>query len=42
MLMLQELLTKSGANQNEGPGYKFDLDCMFSDECDKEPELKVI
>ena len=33
-------LNKGGANQNEGPGYKFDLDCMFSDECDKEPEAK--
>jgi outer membrane protein assembly factor BamC len=33
-------LNKSGANQYEGPGYKFDLDCMFSDECDKEPEAK--
>ena len=31
---------KGGANQNEGPAYKFDLDCMFSDECDKEPEAK--
>ena len=29
-----------GGNKNEGPGYKFDLDCMFSDECDKEPEAK--
>jgi outer membrane protein assembly factor BamC len=33
-------LNKGGANENEGPGYKFDLDCMFSDECDKEPEAK--
>jgi outer membrane protein assembly factor BamC len=33
-------LNKGGANKNEGPGYKFDLDCMFSDECDKEPEAK--
>ena len=33
-------LNKGGANQNEGPAYKFDLDCMFSDECDKEPEAK--
>jgi outer membrane protein assembly factor BamC len=33
-------LNKGGANQYEGPGYKFDLDCMFSDECDKEPEAK--
>ena len=33
-------LNKGGANQYEGPGYKFDLDCMFSDECDKEPEPK--
>ena len=33
-------LGKEGANKNEGPGYKFDLDCMFSDECDKEPEPK--
>ena len=33
-------LNKGGANQNEGPGYKFDLDCMFSDECDKEPEAR--
>jgi len=32
------VLNKGGTNQNEGPGYKFDLDCMFSDECDKEPE----
>ena len=29
-----------GGNKNEGPGYKFDLDCLFSDECDKEPEAK--
>jgi outer membrane protein assembly factor BamC len=34
------VLNKGGANQNEGPGYKFDLDCMFSDECDKEPEAR--
>jgi len=27
-------------NKNEGPGYGFDLDCLFSDECDKEPEAK--
>ncbi len=33
-------LNKGGANKNEGAGYKFDLDCMFSDECDKEPEPK--
>ena len=33
-------LNKGGANQNEGPGYKFDLDCMFSDECDNEPEAR--
>jgi outer membrane protein assembly factor BamC len=33
-------LNKGGANQYEGPGYKFDLDCMFSDECDKEPEAR--
>ena len=33
-------LNKGGANKNEGPAYKFDLDCMFSDECDKEPEAK--
>jgi outer membrane protein assembly factor BamC len=33
-------LNKGGAHQYEGPGYKFDLDCMFSDECDKEPEPK--
>ena len=33
-------LNKGGATKNEGPGYKFDLDCMFSDECDKEPEAK--
>ncbi|MDC0931632.1 outer membrane protein assembly factor BamC [Methylophilaceae bacterium] len=33
-------LNKGGTNKNEGPGYKFDLDCMFSDECDKEPEAK--
>ena len=31
---------KGGANKNEGSAYKFDLDCMFSDECDKEPEPK--
>jgi outer membrane protein assembly factor BamC len=31
---------KGGANKNEGSAYKFDLDCMFSDECDKEPEAK--
>ena len=34
------VLNKGGANENEGPGYKFDLDCLFSDECDKEPEAK--
>ena len=34
------VLNKGGTNNNEGPGYKFDLDCMFSDECDKEPEAK--
>lgn len=33
-------INKGGANENEGPGYKFDLDCLFSDECDKEPEAK--
>ena len=33
-------LNKGGANKNEGPAYKFDLDCLFSDECDKEPEAK--
>jgi len=33
-------LNKGGASQYEGPGYKFDLDCMFSDECDKEPEAR--
>lgn len=33
-------LNKGGANENEAPGYKFDLDCLFSDECDKEPEAK--
>jgi outer membrane protein assembly factor BamC len=33
-------LNKGGENQYEGPGYKFDLDCMFSDECDKEPEAR--
>jgi outer membrane protein assembly factor BamC len=33
-------LGKGGANKNEGSAYKFDLDCMFSDECDKEPEAK--
>jgi len=33
-------LNKGGANNNEGPGYGFDLDCLFSDECDKEPEAK--
>ena len=33
-------LNKGGANENEGPGYKFDLECMFSDECDREPEAK--
>ncbi|MDA9226763.1 outer membrane protein assembly factor BamC [Methylophilaceae bacterium] len=31
---------KGGANKNEGSAYKFDLDCMFSDECDKEPEAR--
>ena len=40
MLIVQELLNKGGANENEGPAYKFDLDCLFSDECDKEPEAK--
>ena len=34
------VLNKGGANQNESPGYRFDLDCMFSDECDKQPEAK--
>jgi outer membrane protein assembly factor BamC len=34
------VLNKGGANENEGPGYKFDLDCMFSDECDKAPEAR--
>jgi len=33
-------LNKGGANDNEGPGYRFDLDCMFSDECDTAPEPK--
>ena len=33
-------LNKGGANENEGPGYKFDLDCMFSDECDRQPEAR--
>ena len=33
-------INKGGANKNEGVAYKFDLDCMFSDECDKEPEFK--
>jgi len=33
-------INKSGANKNEGPGYSFDLDCLFSDECDKEPEAQ--
>ena len=33
-------INKGGANKNEGVAYKFDLDCMFSDECDKEPEAK--
>ena len=33
-------INKGGANENEGPAYKFDLDCLFSDECDKEPEAK--
>jgi len=33
-------VNKGGANKNEGAAYKFDLDCMFSDECDKEPEAK--
>ena len=33
-------LNKGGVNKNEGPGYKFDLECMFSDECDEEPEAK--
>ena len=37
---LPRALNKGGANKNEGPGYKFDLDCMFSDECDKEPQAK--
>ena len=27
-------------NKNESPGYSFDLDCLFSDECDKQPEAK--
>ena len=34
------VLNQGDANENEGPGYKFDLDCLFSDECDKEPEAK--
>ena len=34
------MLNKGGANENEGPGYSFDLDCLFSDECDKEPEAQ--
>ena len=33
-------LNKGGANKNEGAGYSFDLDCLFSDECDKEPEAQ--
>ncbi len=33
-------LNKGGANENKSPGYSFDLDCLFSDECDKEPEAK--
>ena len=33
-------INKGGANENEGAAYKFDLDCLFSDECDKEPEAK--
>ena len=33
-------INKGGANEYEGPGYKFDLDCMFNDECEKEPEAK--
>jgi hypothetical protein len=33
-------INKGGANKNEGSAYKFDLDCMFSDECDKAPEAK--
>lgn len=33
-------LNKAGANENEGSAYKFDLDCMFSDECETEPEAK--
>jgi len=33
-------LNKGGANENEGPGYKFDLECMFSDECDRQPEAR--
>ena len=35
-----KVLNKGGANENESPGYSFDLDCLFSDECDKEPEAK--
>ena len=34
------VLNQGDANENEGPGYKFDLDCLFSDECDKEPEAQ--
>ena len=36
----ERVLNQGDANENEGPGYKFDLDCLFSDECDKEPEAK--
>ena len=40
LMLMRKSFNKGGANKNEGPGYKFDLDCMFSDECDKEPEAK--
>ena len=33
-------LNKEGANKYEGTGYSFDLDCLFGDECDKEPEAQ--
>ena len=35
-----KVLNKGEANKNESPGYSFDLDCLFSDECDKQPEAK--
>lgn len=35
-----KVLNKGGTNKNESPGYSFDLDCLFSDECDKQPEAK--